>query len=331
VLTVLVTGCGGAIGQGVVKALRKDSDGLRLIGVDSDPYAALLYLERRPFLLDKGCVVPIAEHLDYIPKILEICIKEKVDVIFPSTDHELEKLSISKDKFSEVGIKVVISPPETIRICRDKWLTYQLLGEHLPIAKSALPDIGLEKALQFTGLPAIIKPRRGWGSRQVCRVDSLEEARYLIRSVSEPMIQAWLEGQEYTIDGIVDKYGKAICLVPRRRLKVFSGVSFEGITVRDEELIELGQRMTRHLNILGPFNFQVVKNSRETRIFEINPRFAGAGILSVEAGVNIPLLAVQEICNLKILTKVDFMEGIVLSRCFDEVFFNIQEAKSHEN
>lgn len=330
-ITVLVTGCGGAIGQGAVKALKMGSMNLRLIGVDADPYAVCLHLKSKKGLLHKAYTVPTTEDPNYIPEIISICRREKVDVIFPCTDAELEKLSISKAEINDCGTKIIISPVETIRICRDKWLAYCHLGECLPIVRSALPDLGIEKALEFCGLPAIIKPRLGWGSRDMYKVKSAEEARIVISCVHKPIIQTWLQGGEYTIDGLTDRNGKVICIVPRRRIKVLAGVSSQGITVRDKKLIELGKRITENLRIVGPFNFQVRKVNGEPKIFEINPRFAGTGILSVKAGANIPLLAVKEMCNLKIPPNIEFKEGLVLSRYLEEVFFKIDEVKSHEN
>jgi len=180
-------------------------------------------------------------------------------------------------------------------------------------------------------LPAIVKPRLGWGSRDIHKVKNVEEARIVISRIREPLIQTWMQGEEYTVDGLTDRYGKVICIVPRRRIKVLSGLSLQGITVRDKKLIELGEKITEYLKIVGPFNFQVIKIDGEPKIFEINPRFAGTGILSVKAGVNIPLLAVKEACNMRITTNIDFDEGLVVSRYFEEVFFNISELKSHEN
>jgi carbamoyl-phosphate synthase large subunit len=331
VITVLVTGCGGAIGLSAVKALRMGSINLRLIGVDVDPYAACFYLKSKEIPLHKAYIVPRADHPNYIPELINLCRREKVDVVFPCTDAELEKLSISKIEIAKSGTKIVISPAETIRVCRDKWLTYHHLNKYLPMVKSSLPDVGIEKALQFTGLPAIIKPRLGWGSRDIHKVESAEEAQIVISRIHKPIIQTWMQGEEYTVDGLTDRYGKVICIVPRRRIKILSGLSLQGITVRDKKLIELGEKITRCLNIVGPFNFQVRKINGEPKIFEINPRFAGTGILSVKAGVNIPLLAVKEACNMRITTNIDFDEGLVVSRYFEEVFFNISELKSHEN
>lgn len=92
-----------------------------------------------------------------------------------------------------------------------------------------------------------------------------------------------------------------------------------------------GKKITKYLKIVEPLNFQVRKSNGEFGIFEINPRFAGTGILSVKAGVNIPFLAVKEICNMGIPTNIDFDEGLVVSRYFGQVFFRIEEAKSFDN
>jgi carbamoyl-phosphate synthase large subunit len=328
--TVLVTGCGGAVGLGAVKALRVGSQNLRLIGVDADPYAVCFYLKNKERILHKAYIVPRAEHPDYIPEISNICRGEKVDIILPCTEAELEKLSISKTEISDCGTKIIISPLETIRICRDKWLTYCHLGECLPMVRSALPDVGIQEALQSTGLPAVIKPRLGWGSRNIHKVKSAEEARIAVSHIDKPIIQTWLQGEEYTVDGLTDRYGKAVCIIPRRRIKTLSGLSLQGITVRDKKLIELGKKITKYLKIIGPFNFQAKKIDGEPKIFEINSRFAGTGILSVKAGVNIPLLAVKEMCNLKISSNIHFKEGLVVSRYLEEVFFDIDELRSPE-
>lgn len=317
-ITVLITGCGGAVGLGVSNALRMGPDSFRLVGVDADPYAACLHFEKNESLLDRTYVVPRVDHPDYIREIQDICRREEVDVIFPATDAELVKLSILKE---EIETKIVISPQETVRICRDKWLTYQNLSSHLPIVKSALPNSGLSQALGVTGLPAMIKPRLGWGSRETYKVKSLEEAERIIGNIDMPIIQTWLKGEEYTVDGLTNTHGKILCCVPRRRLKVLAGLSFQGITVRDEKLIRLGEKLAEQLKLVGPFNFQLKKIDGEPEIFEINPRFAGTGILSVKAGVNIPLLAVNDMCGLKIPTEIEFEEGVIASRYFKEVFF----------
>lgn len=320
-LTVLITGCGGAAGQCILKALRNAKDELRLIGSDADPYAAVFHLENSG--LSKAYRLPYGDSQNYVSEVVALCRKENVDVIFPGTDGELMKLAASRKDLEKSGTKVIISPVESIKICRDKWLTFNHFSEALPIVRSALDENGVESALSFTGLPAVVKPRIGWGAKQVYKVRSAAEAQILIKEVSNPIVQTWLDGEEYTVDCLADRNGRVVCVVPRQRIKIFSGLSFEGVTVKNQKLIELGARIGAELPLYGPFNFQVKLVDGEPVIFEINPRFSGSGILTVRAGANIPLLAVRETSGCQIPSEVGFDEGIAFSRYFDEVVFKM--------
>jgi carbamoyl-phosphate synthase large subunit len=307
------------VGQGIVSALRNVPESLHLVGSETDPYAAQFHLENSG--LSRVYHMSHVDSPDYVPELVNLCRDENVDVVFPGTDVELPKLAAGKEMFKSCGAKVIISPYKTVGTCRDKWLTYMHLVEKLPVVPSALGEVDLKGALNLTGLPAVLKPRVGWGSRVVYKVDSASEAKVLIKKVSEPVFQTWLEGDEYTVDCLADKKGRIVCAVPRLRLKIFSGVSFEGITVKNQKLIELASRIAEELRFWGPFNFQAKLVNGEPFVFEINPRFSGGGILTVKAGANIPLLSVQEACGLPIPRKVDFEEDVAFSRYFKEVFF----------
>jgi carbamoyl-phosphate synthase large subunit len=263
--------------------------------------------------------VPRADKLEFTQRLLDICQKEKVNVIIPCTDHEVLPLSLKREEFLAQCIRISVSPPETIRICRDKWLTYLTLNKYLPIAKSALPD-NLEDALRIVGLPAVIKPRAGWGARDVYTVNTIEEARILIKRVDNPLLQERLLGDEYTIDGLADTEGKFLCAIPRKRIDTRYGLSIRGVTVKDSELIELGEKLTKHLKLVGLFNFQVRKYCGRISIFEINPRFAGTGILSVMAGVNLPAIAVKNLCGMEIPLSFDFQDGLFITRYVEDCF-----------
>ena len=139
--------------------------------------------------------------------------------------------------------------------------------------------------------------------------------------IPAPVIQKYLTGAEYTVDCLADRHGKVICVIPRRRVKILGGISFQGITVRDQDLIKLAKEVAKHLKFIGPFNFQVIKNCEETKIVEINPRFSGTGILSVMAGANIPCIALRDIRNKRIPSHIDFEEELILSRYFEEAYF----------
>ena len=109
--TILVTCAGSGVGQSVLDSLNL----LRvhkLIGCDTnrDVYAY--------HFCDSFFIVPNIYSLEYIDFLLNLCIRENVDLIIPGHDHELLLLSENISKFTDQGIKVIVSRPDLIEISR---------------------------------------------------------------------------------------------------------------------------------------------------------------------------------------------------------------------
>jgi len=58
-----------------------------------------------------------------------------------------------KDKFSKIGIGVILSIPTSVAICQDKWLTYEFF------VTNSIPT----PATSLNQIHPIVKPRLGWG------------------------------------------------------------------------------------------------------------------------------------------------------------------------
>ncbi|RLG57683.1 MAG: hypothetical protein DRN88_02250 [Candidatus Hydrothermarchaeota archaeon] len=321
IVKVLVTGVGMGIGYGAIKALRREfGNSIKIVGVDAKKLSVGFYMA------NKSYVVPLANKPSYVPTMIEICKKERIDVVLPCTDHELLPLAMSMEDFGRVGSKVIVSPLDTINTCRDKWLTYTALHNKLPIVRSALPNNdNLEKALQFVHLPAILKPRGGHGSKNIYKINSLDDAYNFIKYIPNPVIQAWIDGREYTVDCLADKEGKILCVVPRVRIETIAGFSSVGMTVRNDKLIRIGKELGRLLKFVGPFNFQVRERDGEPHIIEINPRLAGSANISLEAGVNLAGITVRNALNMDIPDRIDFKDGIIVLRYIENIVITKDE------
>src|ERR1051326_8439365 len=117
---VLITGGGTVTCQSVIKGLRKQHEiETRITTVDANPDSTGRYLS------DDFHVIPVAKHPDFIPSLLEICKREKVDLLIPIVDYEFLPIAENKRRFEEGGCRVAISDPETIRTCNEKDLTYR--------------------------------------------------------------------------------------------------------------------------------------------------------------------------------------------------------------
>ena len=96
-LTALVTAVGGrSVGYQIFECLKKFPKNYRIVATDADPFAAGLYEA------DRGYLLPPSTTKSYIPKILEICKKEKIEVVLPGSIPETLEISKNEKKFDEM-------------------------------------------------------------------------------------------------------------------------------------------------------------------------------------------------------------------------------------
>ena len=127
---------------------------------------------------DKAFVSPVIYEEGYIPFLLDLCRKEEIGVLVSLFDIDLPVLAAHRKEFEEIGTVVVVSDPEVIEICNDKWKTYEFLLKNGFSAPRTY--LGLDEAKQgiLSGeisWPVMVKPRWGMGSLALYRADNLKE------------------------------------------------------------------------------------------------------------------------------------------------------------
>ena len=186
--------------------------------------------------------------------------------MIPLTDLDLEVLARS-------DLPAVVPSAEVCRATFDKYLAHQLLESHgLPSPPTWLPG---EAA---AGYPAVVKPRRGSGSRSIHPCADAEEAAFFARYVKEPvMVQRRMDGPEFSVDLLCDLDGRCLNAIPRTMLESRGGESIKGAAIADPELIDLGRAVAEALPLRGPATVQMFRD-RELglRVTDINARFGGA-------------------------------------------------------
>ena len=114
-IVVLVT-CGGAYhAPGVInhlKNLKKINTKIIITDVNSDALGK--YFADYFFKVSKG-----NSNL-FIKETINICKKNKVDIIIPFSDEEALNLSKNKDKFEKIGVKILISDYKIIKFTSNK-------------------------------------------------------------------------------------------------------------------------------------------------------------------------------------------------------------------
>lgn len=116
--TVAVTGVGGGVGQSVLRALRRCSLPLYIVGMDMEPWSAGLYV------VDQGYLVPEAADSAYGSMLKRVLSETRAQVLIPGTDPELPALAKIRDEIcAETDTFVLVGSIESIRLCRDNLAT----------------------------------------------------------------------------------------------------------------------------------------------------------------------------------------------------------------
>ena len=320
VVNVLVTSAGATNAINTIKALKRQNEiDISITTVDIDPLSAGLYLS------DKHYIVPRATNEDFLPRILDICKKEAIHIIIPIYSAELPIFARNKNLLEEHGVRIAISPLETIRTCDNKTRMYQFFEEFsipYPTTYSEKEVIGED--IKF---PLFIKRRKGSGSKDARLIRDREELHFYLKHIDEPIVQEFVDGDEYTIDIISDLEGKMIKASPRVRIQTRGGLAVKAVTVENETLVAYARKIVEGLGIIGPANVQCKVSDDDIRFIEVNPRLPSGGLpLAVAAGLNIPLIIVKMLLGMDI-GEINVKSGVIMLRYWDALFVEEMSGK----
>lgn len=278
----------------------------KIIGTDIDPYTPGIYAT------DKHYIAPRRNDPSFIPKIIDICKKEKINLLMPTSDEDVEFFAQHRKSFEGLGVKVLAPSYEIAAICSDKMKFYEKLTE-LGIDT---PKIWPEKSSGIS-YPCIVKPRKGKGSIGVRTAQSAEE----LGDLEGMIIQEKLEGTEYTIDYFADFDSNPICIVPRIRMVVREGESKVAITKKDDAIIELCKKLGIGLGFIGQNTIQCFKTlDGRISIVENNMRFGGGSPLGMESGCKSPEYLLRLMQGEKLQPDFDFQDGLIMIRYSENIF-----------
>jgi len=343
-ITVLITGAGAPGAPGIIKSLRLVKERkIRIIGVDMDTNSSGFAM------LDKWYRGEKAESDDFIPRIIEICEEECVDVVIPLVTNELMKFAKTVLEFEEIGTKVVISSPKDLQIANNKYLLMKICKENeipTPQFYRAQSWDEFESAIYELGspeLPVCFKPPVSRGLRgfrilkeDINRLDllmnykptdvftSLEDVSKVLKNAEpfpELLVMEYLPGKEYSVDVLVNK-GNALIVIPRLREKLKMGISFVGTTEDNEAIIKYSKKVVNLLGLHGNIGLQFKLDANNIpKIIESNPRVQGTIVLCTAAGVNMVYDAVKLALDEEVVERQeDVRWGVKMIRYWDEVY-----------
>jgi len=251
--TIFVTECGGPAGIGIIKSFNALGK-FHLVGLDAD--------QNVPQLCEQHFHSPPATDPSYWPYLNQLIKTEKPHLIVCAGEHDLQILSDHQDEIRETGCKIMISSPETISICQNKWLFYNHCRHYLDVPFTLIG-------------PLISKPNRSSGSRG-------------FKIHMKELFQEYLPGIEYTVDVFCGTNHEPFMIVPRQRLQTKSGISTKAKILNDNDLMKKTRRACQHLKLIGACNLQFKEDTNGNRkLLEVNPRLGGGTVCGLAVGANL--------------------------------------------
>lgn len=256
------------------------------------------------YLADDFLLMPSKDDINHW-QLTESKLKEKeINIVIPSLDELLQGWAVRREHLKLSGIDVIVSEPETVAICLDKWKTYQFfLSNGIPTPMTSLEQ-------QYP----LLKPRYGRGGQGI---EITSQKRLMQGLISQEVI----DGMEYTVDVFCDRDHYPVYIVPRRRLNIRDGKATAGITEYQPEIQKWVTRICSRLKFLGPVNIQCfIEKNGKPKFIEINPRIAGGMALGFEATENWIELMSSNIIEGKPITPKSTKWGMRMIRYYAEVF-----------
>lgn len=319
-IKVLVSGAGGDVGQGVMKALAASSLDIETYTTCIGPHSSWLHMGP----MKEGAqsfIAPYSAAEDYVPFLIRLIRKFGIQVFFPTVDGEIVKIAREKARIEgETGALVFVDDSDKVAVSDDKLNTALFLKSHgyaYPDSVVAQGQAPHDLAARL-GYPLIVKKRSGKGSQDVFQVNDAAEME---RRLGDPafMVQEWLDpaAGEYTSGLYLGDDGeiKGVCTF-RRKLK--GGSTFIAERIVDPQLEKPLEAIARSLG-MKYLNIQSMRRGNELVPFEFNGRLSGTTAM-VSRVFNAPEMFIRERLLDEPLQRVDNPTRFVAMRYYEEAY-----------
>ncbi len=321
--TILVTAIGSFSADIVIKSLKQM--GMRVIGCDIYPKEWVADAHNVHAFYQVSYASRTKEYLDAI---IQICHKEKVEMIFPLTDVEVDVFNSNRDIFLNDNIIVCMSSKDTIDICRDKYALFRYITNNVGIVKT-IPTIYLNDDKKFLPevFPVVCKPYNGRSSQGLNYIRNMEEWNVFVgeHDINSFIVQPFVEGTIVTVDVVFSpKEGKGIAIPRKELLRTLNGAGTSVYVFHDEILEKKCCMLAKKLEIIGCVNFEfILDKNGEYHFVECNPRFSGGVEFSNIAGYN----CISNHLNVflgKSIQKFEMFQNYYIARKYEEYVMKME-------
>lgn len=259
---------------------------------------------------DHSVISPLIYDEQYIPFLLSYCQEHRIDILLSLFDIDLPVLSRNKERFANIGTKVIVSDTTFVEICNDKWKTYDFLkrnGFLVPKTYLTLQEVIRALDRGEVSYPIVLKPRFGCGSialsiaedemallyyfRRNTRVIEKSYLQFESSTVARDeqiIYQECLDGQEYGVDIINDLEGNFQNVIVKKKIAMRAGETDIAECVDEPTVYAEAKRLGELTGHIANVDCDMFLVNGKPYILEMNARFGGGYPFSHVSGCNLP-------------------------------------------
>lgn len=238
-----------------------------------------------------------ATELSNLCKIIK---RREIDIVLPIDQHTISLISRNKKLIENHALITPIPLEKDFLIASDKWLFAEFLKANSiphPYTVNIESERFLDKAAAFN-YPILLKPKIGFNGHGIRKINNSGELKYFLKienNVEKYILQNFVEG--YDIDcSILSNNGEILAFTIQRGLikgrwnyGPASGVEF----IYNKKVSEIVKDLIRKLNWTGiaHIDLRYDENDDTFKVLELNPRYWGSLLGSLNAGINFPYLS----------------------------------------
>jgi carbamoyl-phosphate synthase large subunit len=301
-LTIAVTGLNATDNPGpgvpVLRSLRAGGRaGERLIGLTYDALDPGVYardLADQVFLL----TYPSAGAGAFLDRLASIHERVGLDVIIPTLDAELPLFIALEPQLRAMGIALFVPTMAQLELRGKAQLATLGRTARIDVPATAVvagaDDIArVDEKVQY---PLYVKGPYYGATLAHGRADAIAAFYRALAAWGGPVIlQAAVRGEEVNLVGVGDGNGGLLGPVVMKKLALTDkGKGWAGVTIRDEALVAVAERIVAATRWRGPLEVEALRTATGTyHVIEINPRFPAWVHLATGAGVDLPRVVVH--------------------------------------
>ena len=284
-INVLVTAAGSACSINIIKSLKMVKK-YKIFSADIYYNSVGAFRSYKGFIINKE-----NNNKKYVNDLLKICVAEKIKILIPGFDTELEVLKNNENKFKKIGTLIIVGSKRLIEIANNKFELSNWLKENKFDYLKTYRLEDRKKIKSHLKFPFIIKPNSGTGQTGFDIIHNQRQYLALLEKLkftNENFIaQQYLNENldEFTATVSVGKNFEILgCNCSKRIISKGTSrvITYDNYDSVKKELIKIAKK----IKSFGPINFQFKIKKKKIYIFEINARFSTTNYVRALVGYN---------------------------------------------